>query len=168
MLSRLETIGIAAAAGVLALGGSYTLGRHHGAQAEKRAEAARQAKAAKVTAKREQKAEAITEAVKTDAAKERVRVQTVTRTIVHEVPIYVTQAADAACPVPAGFVRVHDAAASGVPAAPGGPVDAASGVPLSAVATVVAENYGIAHEWRIEAIAWREWYDQQKAAWDRK
>ncbi len=33
-------------------------------------------------------------------------------TITKEVPIYVSQAADSACVVPAGFVRVHDAGAN--------------------------------------------------------
>ncbi|OMG04651.1 hypothetical protein LN96_13250, partial [Xanthomonas citri pv. citri] len=39
-------------------------------------------------------------------------------TITREVPIYVTQKADAACAIPAGFVRLHDAAATGNPAGP--------------------------------------------------
>ncbi|TWQ43449.1 hypothetical protein, partial [Xanthomonas vasicola] len=37
-------------------------------------------------------------------------------TITREIPIYVTQKADAACAIPAGFVRLHDAAATGNPA----------------------------------------------------
>lgn len=41
-------------------------------------------------------------------------------TITKEVPIYVSQAADSACVVPAGFVRVHDAGAHNLPVA-GGP-----------------------------------------------
>ncbi|TWR01211.1 hypothetical protein FQJ85_23475 [Xanthomonas vasicola] len=39
-------------------------------------------------------------------------------TITREIPIYVTQKADAACAIPAGFVRLHDAAATGNPAGP--------------------------------------------------
>lgn len=65
------------------------------------------------------------------------------KTIIKEVPVYVSEAADRACPVPAGFVRLHDAAAAGLPP-PGraGATDAApSGVALSAVAGTVAGNY---------------------------
>lgn len=70
-----------------------------------------------------------------------------TRTIVQEVPRYVPVEADRACPIPVGFVRVHDAAAAGddgVPAdpAPAGADAAPSGVALSTVAATVAENYG--------------------------
>lgn len=36
-------------------------------------------------------------------------------TITREIPIYVTQKADADCTIPSGFVRLHDAAATGNP-----------------------------------------------------
>ena len=64
-------------------------------------------------------------------------------TIIKEVPVYVSVEADSACTVPAGFVRLHDATAGGVPAPAGaGPANAApSGVALSAVASTVASNY---------------------------
>ncbi|MGN7105173.1 hypothetical protein ACTHR6_26400 [Ralstonia holmesii] len=64
-------------------------------------------------------------------------------TIVKEVPRYVPIEADAACAVPRGFVRLHDAAAAGaVPDPHPGDADAApSGVALSAVAGTVAGNY---------------------------
>ena len=69
-----------------------------------------------------------------------------TRTIVKEVPRYVTVEADRACPIPVGFVRLHDAAASGdgLPADPpaGRADEASSGIALSAVAETVAGNYG--------------------------
>lgn len=69
------------------------------------------------------------------------------RTIIKEVPVYVSEAADRACPVPAGFVRVHDASAANVPP-PGsaGPADErASAVALSTVAATVAGNYTDCH-----------------------
>ena len=64
-------------------------------------------------------------------------------TIIKEVPRYVPVQADAACVVPRGFVRLHDAAAAGaVPDSDPGDADAApSGVALSAVASTVAGNY---------------------------
>ncbi len=63
-------------------------------------------------------------------------------TIIKEVPIYVPAQADAACLVPRGFVRLHNAAAEGIVPEPAGNSDAATaGVALSAVAGTVAENY---------------------------
>jgi len=68
-------------------------------------------------------------------------------TIIKEVPRYVPVQADAACVVPRGFVRLHDAAAAGaVPDSdPGGINAAPSGVALSAVAGTVAGNYTDSH-----------------------
>jgi hypothetical protein len=68
-------------------------------------------------------------------------------TIIKEVPRYVPVQADAACVVPRGFVRLHDAAAAGtVPTPDTRDADAApSGVALSAVAGTVAANYTDCH-----------------------
>ncbi|WKZ83939.1 hypothetical protein N5B55_09070 [Ralstonia pickettii] len=68
-------------------------------------------------------------------------------TIIKEVPRYVPAQADAACVVPRGFVRLHDAAAAGtVPNPDTGNADAApSGVALSTVAGTVAANYTVCH-----------------------
>lgn len=68
-------------------------------------------------------------------------------TVIKEVPRYVTVQADAACVVPRGFVRLHDAAAAGaVPDPDTRDADAApSGVALSAVAGTVAANYTDSH-----------------------
>ena len=68
-------------------------------------------------------------------------------TIIKEVPRYVPAQADAACVVPRGFVRLHDAAAAGtVPDPDTGDADAAaSGVALSAVASTVTGNYTDSH-----------------------
>jgi hypothetical protein len=64
-------------------------------------------------------------------------------TIIKRVPVYVSEKADRACVVPAGFVRLHDAAAHALPAPePAGAADeAATGVGLSAVAGTTAGNY---------------------------
>jgi len=101
--------------------------------------------------------------------RERVVIQARTVTLIREVPVYVTPAADARCVVPLGFVRFHDAAAAGeavVSASAGGPLDAPAGIELSAVAATLADNYGAAFQWRAEALTWRRWYAEQKAAWD--
>jgi len=69
------------------------------------------------------------------------------RTIIQEVPVYVSEAADRACAVPAGFVRLHDAAAANVPpSGSAGPADErAAPVALSTVAATVGGNYTECH-----------------------
>lgn len=64
-------------------------------------------------------------------------------TIIKEVPVYVSEAADRACAVPVGFVRLHDAVAAGLPSpgAAGAADEAPSGIALSAVTGTVAGNY---------------------------
>jgi hypothetical protein len=75
---------------------------------------------------------------------DRVRVVEVQgETIIKRVPVYVSEKADRACVVPAGFVRLHDAAAHALPAPePAGAADEAPAhVGLSAVAVTTAGNY---------------------------
>jgi len=94
------------------------------------------------------------------------RIVLVTKTIVQKVPEYVTAEADARCVVPNGFVRIHDAAAAGVPPVPnaaGKPDDAPSGVELSSIAETVAGNYGAAHLNAERLLALQEWLKQQGA-----
>lgn len=69
------------------------------------------------------------------------------QTIIKEVPVYVSEAADRACSVPVGFVRLHDATAAGMPApgSAGAADEAPSGVALSAVTGTVAGNYTACH-----------------------
>lgn len=107
---------------------------------------------------------AISEAA--EARKEKVRV--VTRTIVKEVPVYVTAKADASCPLTRGFVRVHDAAASGVdvssiPLAAGQSNDDPVGIGPSAAIGTVAQNYGTCREIREQLISLQEWIETQRA-----
>lgn len=80
-------------------------------------------------------------------------------TITREVPVYVTAKADAACPIPVGFVRVHDSAAQGLPLDhPAGNPDApAPGLALSAVAATVAGNYTTCHETAQQLTALQDW-----------
>jgi len=68
-------------------------------------------------------------------------------TIIKEVPRYVPAQADAACVVPRGFVRLHDAAAAGAvrDSNPGDADAAPAGVALSTVASTVAANYTDCH-----------------------
>ncbi|CAH2708997.1 hypothetical protein NCPPB1935_14715 [Xanthomonas campestris pv. nigromaculans] len=80
-------------------------------------------------------------------------------TITREIPIYVTQKADAACAIPAGFVRLHDAAASGNPAGPpaGDPDAPAVGITLSGIAGTVAYNYISCHATAAQLSALQDW-----------
>lgn len=89
--------------------------------------------------------------------------RTVTKTIVREVNNYVTPLSVRACPVPLGFVRMHDAAAQNrLPEAPGLDVDAPGGVDLAEVTETVAENYGTCHEWRDQITALIDWHQGKK------
>ncbi|HWX66033.1 MAG TPA: hypothetical protein VNZ27_06320 [Rhodanobacter sp.] len=79
-------------------------------------------------------------------------------TITREIPVYVTAQADAACTVPAGFVRVHDAAAANGLPGPAGAADAQpSGLALSAVAGTLVDNYTTCHAVAEQLIALQDW-----------
>jgi hypothetical protein len=75
---------------------------------------------------------------------DRVRVvHDTTQTLQREIPSYVTPATDRAFPLPRGFVRLHDAAATGVLPGPARDTDAtASDVTASHAADVIVANYG--------------------------
>ena len=81
---------------------------------------------------------------------DRVRViHDTTQTLQREIPTYVTPATDHAFPLPRGFIRVHDAAATGVLPGPARDTDAqASDVTASRAADVIAANYGTCLEIR--------------------
>lgn len=119
-----------------------------------------------------QKAAVITQDVGTKVEARQVEIRTVTRTLVEKVPVYVTAKADASCPIPVGFVRLHDAAAAGsaapVPDGSGESLDAPSGLALSAVSSTLVENYGTCRQWREQVIGWQDWYAAQRAAWPTK
>jgi hypothetical protein len=99
---------------------------------------------------------------------ERGREKTITQTLIKEVTRHVTPLADSRCVVPHGFVLHHDAAWRGstLPAAPGGSVDAPSGIPLSRVESVNTENAGACRELLAEVRGWRRWYPDHKARYD--
>ena len=82
------------------------------------------------------------------------------KTIIKEVPVYVSKASDAACIVPVGFERLHDSAAANVPPVPdpaGRSNDAPSGISLSTVAETVADNYEAGHLNAEQLKALQEW-----------
>ncbi len=80
-------------------------------------------------------------------------------TITREIPAYVTEKSDAACTVPVGFVRLHNAAAANEPPEPaaGDPDAPAAGIALSDVAGVLAENYTAYHVLAQQVIGLQEY-----------
>lgn len=137
------------------------------------AQAAAVAKARADTARRAALAVKISDQVGARVEARQAEVRTVTRTLIKEVPTYVTVQADRTVAVPVGFVWLHDAAARGqplaaVPPGPPGAADAPSGLALSAVAATVVDNYGTCHVLREQVLGWQSWYAEQKAAWEAK
>jgi len=129
-------------------------------------------KAAVQVIKRTDQAARVTESVGARVEKRAVEIRYITRTLIKEVPVYVTAEADRLYPVPVGAVRLHDLAAQGsAPAVPDGSgesVDAPSGVAMSAFVATVVDNYGVCREVRGQVIGWQEWYAEQRKEWEGK
>jgi cell division protein FtsL len=97
---------------------------------------------------------------------DRVRViHDTSQTLQREIPTYVTPATDRAFPLPVGFVRLHDAAASGLSTLPAaGLADAtASDVAASQAADVIVTNYGLCHETTAQLSALQDWIRERDA-----
>ena len=112
------------------------------------------------------------EATATDVGRQveeaKTEIQYVTRTIIQKVPEYVTTEADARCVVPNGFVWLHDASATGNPPAPaasGESADADSGVTLSEVVPVIADNYAYTRTLEAQVTGWQTWFAAVQADW---
>lgn len=93
-----------------------------------------------------------------------------TRTITKEIPTYVTKTVfadrvDAGGGLPAGLVWVHNQAASGDPAPlpPGVTPDTPTGIGVPELADVVARNYAVCEDRRIENEGWRQLYQSLQA-----
>lgn len=85
-------------------------------------------------------------------------------TIEKEVKVYVTQADDAGCVIPHGFVRSHDAAWAGAPAGPAAESDRGpSGIPLSEVAQATAGNASACLTYKAQRDGLIEFYRKQQA-----
>jgi hypothetical protein len=91
------------------------------------------------------------------------------KTITKEVPVYVTPAADAACALTRGFVRLHDSAAANVLPGPARATDAEPArVALSAATEVIADNYTTCNAIRNQLIGLQEWQRNAKAVLEGK
>lgn len=91
-------------------------------------------------------------------------------TLLGRIPHAISPSDDRTCNTNA-LVRLHNTAAS-EPAttlpSPTSEPDTAPPAPLlSDVGRVIVGNYGVSEEWRLEAEAWRGWYQQQAEAWNR-
>lgn len=87
------------------------------------------------------------------------------QTQMKDVATHVSQKADAACPIPLGFVRVFNNAAHGpVPQAAAGADDTPSGAQLSDVAKTTVENDGQYDQVADQLRALQDWVRQQETA----
>jgi hypothetical protein len=162
-LKAYEIIGSALAVFLLAFG-LFGYGDYHGRHLIQARWDAEKVLTAKALAEAQERAATISERVVTKYVDRIQTVQGATQTIIQKVPVYVTAKADAACPIPAGFVRVLDSAARGsaLPATPSVADDAPSGVALSTVAASVADNYGNVCRANAEQLsALQDWVTEQ-------
>lgn len=129
--------------------------------------------AERVAATRTQRVEIAQTSVSAHAAKAedvaQVQIRTVTRTIIKEVPTYVTAAADHDFPLSVGFVRVLDAGALGVdvsrvPGPAGKPDDSASPIAPSFVAAGAIDDFGICRANSERQAALQGWIKAEAAA----
>lgn len=145
---------------LLAGGWWYGHLRYNAGQADTQAEwdkAVAAQKAADAAVKPKQ--EAITERVVTKYVDRIKVVREKGKTIIQEVPRYVTSAD---CPLTGGFRVFHDAAAAGEVPDPATIADAAP-VPATVAASTIASNYGTCHETAATLIALQEWVKEQAA-----
>jgi hypothetical protein len=127
----------------------------------------RECQATALAAKR---GEAITSDVGSKSAIRQVEIREEIHEIVREIPLAIPAATDAGCIINLGFVRLHDAAATGkegIPSASTPPDGAASGIELSAVAGAVFPNYGICREDQERLASLQAWITAQADAWNR-
>ena len=87
---------------------------------------------------------------------DKVRIQT--RTLIKEVPIYVTKEAESRCIVPNGFVSLYNSSARGAnPPAPSEFDEEASRIGLASVLSTSVQNNGTCREWKEQVIGLQEY-----------
>jgi len=85
--------------------------------------------------------------------------------IENAIPEVLTPDVDRRLPLPAGFVRILDAAWSGQPLGPAADSDREPAiVPASVVAANETDNATSCRAWREQALGWREFYARQQVA----
>ncbi len=145
-----------AALAVALVAGYFAWADHIGDVREEkvRAQYAKQAKAA------DDKRAAIAPQIAVKQAVQQEKIRTVFKTIIKEVPTYVSIND---CPMSPGFRVFHDAAANGVLPDASRIPDAAH-VPAQDVANTVAENYQICHATAARLTGLQDWVRAQQAA----
>jgi hypothetical protein len=159
LLSSWRTICIAFLAGLVAGGGGVWWLRDQMA-------AKSQLQAARVVIRTIQGQERVTTRVVTRYVQGAERIRTVTRTIDREIPIALPPETDRSYPLPRGLIRLHDAAALGVPPVsdPSGGLDAEpSPVTTSQLAAAFTDNYGAYRECALRLESLQEWVKEQQA-----
>lgn len=85
--------------------------------------------------------------------------------IEERIPQLIAPDVDRRLPLPAGFVRVLDAAWAGEPVGPAADSDGEPAVvPPSVVAANEVDNATSCRAWRAQAVGWREFYARQQVA----
>jgi hypothetical protein len=85
--------------------------------------------------------------------------------IEERIPEFVTPDVDRRLPLPAGFVRVLDAAWAGAPVGPASDSDGEpAAVPASIVAANEVDNATSCRAWREQVFGWRNFYAKQQVA----
>lgn len=88
--------------------------------------------------------------------------------IIKEIPKYITKDADAKCPVPNGFVVLHDSASRNEVPDSTRNIDAGtSEIKLSDVATTVTENYTTYHQVAEQLKSLQEWIKLQQSIFNK-
>lgn len=141
-------------------------------QAHLKKDARIEARAQQVTRELEGRLDRGTQAVREDVAVAQAHTEVVYRTVTKEVPVYVTRTqfeerVVAAGGLPAGFVWLHNQAASGstAPLPPSTSPDAPTGLGMSDLAGVIAGNYAVCEDLRARDAAWTAWYERLLAEW---
>jgi hypothetical protein len=148
--------GLIALAAILGL--SYALGHANGVASEQARAKDIEIKQLREAFEQGQAVGTVRDAVVTEYVdRERIIYKT-GKTITKEVPVYVTPAADAACALTRGFVRLHDAAVANVLPGPAEPADAGpAGIALSAATEVVTDNYTTCNATRSQLKSLQKW-----------
>ena len=117
---------------------------------------------AQAVVRRTMQAAAVTAGVEQRHASRRAVIEIHTKDLLRKAPLHVPPSADLRFKLPVGFVRLHDAAASGldlsaVPDPAGRTDDAASDLAPSVAAGVIIDNYGACRATTEQLSALQDW-----------
>lgn len=153
-------------AALAAATGIFFFGRYEGGHQQRLVDSAALASAQSATIIQMKAADQITYNISTATDARLIDLHIITESLILKVPSYVSQTADAHCTIPIGFVRLHDAAASGLPDIPlasGQSNDSPSNATLSSAASLIASNYGTCNVEIARLRALQSWITQQGA-----